>query len=276
MGYSDSAGYSVSQSDSSWQRVKPICSTAHLLFFYDLVTRSSVFILTETRKVQHLFGLTSSFLQINHKTFSDSQVGWRVWGEKCLNCSHTLMKSSRLWVTSTHYASAACTGSPCHLFWTRFVFSPPASTFEPPLSQSVHFVTPMAAFPLYLLQPTTAPLEGSRVLYRLLSHCSRLFPLSPQLCQMSTAWVSKPHSGKATTWSTFAPNTAITLIDTFFQRRIVGKKYILLTQHCSKKWAQLKIAKLFRVNPSQETEVILNAPGNIRHQHLWRMAHAYG
>lgn len=266
--YTVSAGYNVPQSDSKWQKVKPIRSTAHLLLFYDLVTRSSVF-LTETWKVQHLFGLTSSYLQqISHNTFSDShQAGWRVWGEKCLNLSHTLMKSSRLWVTSTHYPSAACTSSLCHLFWTHSVFSLPATVsaaFEPPLSQSVHFVTPMAAFPLYLLQQTTAPLEGSRVLYRLLSHCSRLFPLSPQLCQISTGWFSKPHSGKSTTWSTFARNTAVTLIDGFFQRRIVGKKWNCkkkwiseniaakdVTQLWSKMWVQLKMA--FRVSLSQET-----------------------
>lgn len=53
------------------------------------------------------------------------------WGEwvgrmKCLNCCRTPMKTSRLWVTLTHYPSAACTGSLCHLFWTRSLSFPPS------------------------------------------------------------------------------------------------------------------------------------------------------
>lgn len=149
--------------------------------------------------------------QIIHTTSSiTSHTGWRDcwmggWGEWSVYSPATHIQPW-LWVTSSHYPSAACTSSRSFPFQISIIYSGLAlcpslpssasAAFQPPLLWLVHFVTPAAAFPLYLQQQTTAPLRGSRVFYRLLSHCSRHSPLSPQLCQMSTGRFSKLCSGK--------------------------------------------------------------------------------
>lgn len=113
-------------------------------------------------------------LQISHTTFSAiHHTGWRNRRvENLKTYSHTPKRTLRLWVTSTHYPSPACTNSLGFSLQISVIYSGLLFQSLPHIlhirhfltSRLVHILTPVTAFPLYLLQQTTAPLRGSRVL----------------------------------------------------------------------------------------------------------------
>ena len=138
--------------------VKPRCSTAHLLLFscYSITTRV---VFSDKHAVE--FSICKvwhhpKLLQNNHTTFRMERL-WDGWVERmeCLYFSRTPMKTSRLWVPSTHYPCAAHTGSPGFLFQISLIYSGLGlrPSLPPPHPQPFNLLSPdwSAEWPPWLL-----------------------------------------------------------------------------------------------------------------------------